>query len=113
MPPESALYCLYYYQYFRTRIRAEKRQEDQYMDWTEACESLKKRMFALAGCSWQGEVSFREGGTLRLQYEPQRLTVEAPDLSAAGRGLSRRPARSGTAGRFRNSARSGISRPAG
>ena len=57
------------------------------MDWTEACESLKKRMFALAGCAWPGEVSFREGGTLRLQYEPQRLTVEAPDLSAAGRGL--------------------------
>ena len=57
------------------------------MEWTEKCDALKKRMFALARCDWQGEVSFREGETLCLYPDPQRLTVEAPDLSAAGRGL--------------------------
>ena len=57
------------------------------MKWTENGEALKERMFALARCDWQGEVSFREGEMLRLHLDPQHLTVEAPDLSAAGRGL--------------------------
>lgn len=48
---------------------------------------LKRRMFALAGCDWAGEVCLKDGDELSLSLDDGRLTVEAPDLSAAGRGL--------------------------
>lgn len=44
-------------------------------------------MFALANCDWQGKVRFQEGNELCLSLEEACLTVEAPDISAAGRGL--------------------------
>ena len=50
-------------------------------------ERLKQRMFALANCDWQGKVRFQEGNELCLSLEEACLTVEAPDISAAGRGL--------------------------
>lgn len=53
----------------------------------EKFEGLKRRMFALAGCDWAGEVCLKDGDELSLSLDDGRLTVEAPDLSAAGRGL--------------------------
>ena len=53
----------------------------------EKFEGLKRRMFALAGCDWAGEVCLKDGDELSLSLDGGRLTVEAPDLSAAGRGL--------------------------
>lgn len=50
-------------------------------------ERLKQRMFALANCDWQGKVRLQEGGELCLSLEGNCLTIEAPDISAAGRGL--------------------------
>lgn len=57
------------------------------MEWMNKCEALKQRMFAFANCDWDGQVDFRQGETLRLALEGNRLTVEAPDLSGMGRGL--------------------------
>ncbi|MEE0299994.1 MAG: family 20 glycosylhydrolase [Christensenellales bacterium] len=53
----------------------------------KTCEALRQRMFALAGCDWTGEVCFKEGEELSLLMDGERLTVEAPDISAAARGL--------------------------
>lgn len=53
----------------------------------KTCEALRRRMFALAGCDWTGEVCFKEGEELSLLMDGERLTVEAPDISAAARGL--------------------------
>lgn len=53
----------------------------------KTCEALRQRMFALAGCDWVGEVCFKEGEELSLLMDGERLTVEAPDISAAARGL--------------------------
>lgn len=53
----------------------------------KTCEALRQRMFALAGCDWAGEVCFKEGEELSLLMDGERLTVEAPDTSAAARGL--------------------------
>ena len=53
----------------------------------KTCEALRQRMFALAGCDWAGEVCFKEGEELSLLMDGERLTVEAPDISAAARGL--------------------------
>ena len=53
----------------------------------KTCEALRRRMFALAGCDWAGEVCFKEGEELSLLMDGERLTVEAPDISAAARGL--------------------------
>lgn len=53
----------------------------------KTCEALRQRMFALAGCDWAGEVCFKEGEELSLSMDGERLTVEAPDISAAARGL--------------------------
>lgn len=53
----------------------------------KTCEALRQRMFALAGCDWAGEVCFKEGEKLSLLMDGERLTVEAPDISAAARGL--------------------------
>lgn len=53
----------------------------------KTCEALRRRMFALAGCDWVGEVCFKEGEELSLLMDGERLTVEAPDISAAARGL--------------------------
>ena len=53
----------------------------------KTCEALRRRMFALAGCDWAGEVCFKEGKELSLLMDGERLTVEAPDISAAARGL--------------------------
>ena len=53
----------------------------------EKFEGLKRRMFALAGCDWAGEVCLKDGDELSLSLDDGCLTVEAPDLSAAGRGL--------------------------
>lgn len=53
----------------------------------EKFEGLKRRMFALAGCDWAGEVCLKDGDELSLSLDDGRLTVEASDLSAAGRGL--------------------------
>lgn len=53
----------------------------------KTCEALRRRMFALAGCDWTGEVCFKEGEELSLLMDGERLTVEAPDISAAVRGL--------------------------
>lgn len=53
----------------------------------KTCEALRRRMFALAGCDWAGEVCFKEGEELNLLMDGERLTVEAPDISAAARGL--------------------------
>ena len=53
----------------------------------KTCEALRRRMFALAGCDWAGEVCFKEGEELCLLMDGERLTVEAPDISAAARGL--------------------------
>lgn len=53
----------------------------------KTCEALRRRMFALAGCDWKGEVCFKEGEELSLLMDGERLTVEAPDISAAARGL--------------------------
>ena len=63
------------------------RKGNKRMDWLEKCEALKSRMFALAHCDWKGDVSFKKSETLRLDLETQHLTVGAPDLSGAGRGL--------------------------
>lgn len=53
----------------------------------KTCKALRQRMFALAGCDWAGEVCFKEGEELSLLMDGERLTVEAPDISAAARGL--------------------------
>lgn len=53
----------------------------------KTCEALRRRMFALAGCDWTGEVCFKKGEELSLLMDGERLTVEAPDISAAARGL--------------------------
>lgn len=53
----------------------------------KTCEALRRRMFALARCDWTGEVCFKEGEELSLLMDGERLTVEAPDISAAARGL--------------------------
>ena len=53
----------------------------------KTCEALRRRMFALAGCDWAGKVCFKEGEELSLLMDGERLTVEAPDISAAARGL--------------------------
>ena len=53
----------------------------------KTCEALRQRMFALAECDWAGEVCFKEGEELSLLMDGERLTVEAPDISAAARGL--------------------------
>ena len=53
----------------------------------KTCEALRRRMFVLAGCDWAGEVCFKEGEELSLLMDGERLTVEAPDISAAARGL--------------------------
>lgn len=53
----------------------------------KTCEALRQRMFALAGCDWAGKVCFKEGEELSLLMDGERLTVEAPDISAAARGL--------------------------
>ena len=53
----------------------------------KTCEALRRRMFALAGCDWTGEVCFKEGEELSLLMDGERLTVETPDISAAARGL--------------------------
>lgn len=53
----------------------------------KTCEALRQRMFALAGCDWTGEVCFKKGEELSLLMDGERLTVEAPDISAAARGL--------------------------
>lgn len=53
----------------------------------KTCEALRQRMFTLAGCDWAGEVCFKEGEELSLLMDGERLTVEAPDISAAARGL--------------------------
>lgn len=53
----------------------------------KTCEALRQRMFALAGCNWAGEVCFKEGEELSLLMDGERLTVEAPDISAVARGL--------------------------
>ena len=53
----------------------------------KTCEALRQRMFALAGCDWTGKVCFKEGEELSLLMDGERLTVEAPDISAAARGL--------------------------
>ena len=53
----------------------------------KTCEALRRRLFALAGCDWAGEVCFKEGEELSLLMDGERLTVEAPDISAAARGL--------------------------
>ena len=53
----------------------------------KTCEALRQRMFALAGCDWAGKVCFKEGEELSLLMDGERLTVEAPDISAASRGL--------------------------
>ena len=53
----------------------------------KTCEALRRRMFALAGCDWTGEVCFKEGEELSLLMDGERLTVEAPDISEAARGL--------------------------
>lgn len=53
----------------------------------KTCEALRRRMFTLAGCDWAGEVCFKEGEELSLLMDGERLTVEAPDISAAARGL--------------------------
>ena len=53
----------------------------------KTCEALRQRMFALAGCDWAGEVCFKEGEELSLLMDGERLIVEAPDISAAARGL--------------------------
>ena len=53
----------------------------------KTCEALRQRMFALAGCDWAGEVCFKEGEELSLLMDGERLTVKAPDISAAARGL--------------------------
>lgn len=53
----------------------------------KTCEALRRRMFALAGCDWAGEVCFKEGEELSLLMDGERLNVEAPDISAATRGL--------------------------
>ena len=53
----------------------------------KTCEALRRRMFALAGCDWTGEVCFKEGEELSLLMDGELLTVEAPDISAAARGL--------------------------
>ena len=47
----------------------------------KTCEALRRRMFALAGCDWTGEVCFKEGEELSLLMDGERLTVEAPDIS--------------------------------
>ncbi len=57
------------------------------MAWNTACEALRERMFALAGCRWDGVVETRQGEALRLSREGDTLTVEAPDLSGVARGL--------------------------
>ena len=53
----------------------------------KTCEALRRRMFALAGCDWTGEVCFKKGEELSLLMDGERLTVEAPDISSAARGL--------------------------
>lgn len=53
----------------------------------KTCEALRRRMFALAGCDWAGEVCVKEGDELSLSMDGERLTVAAPDVSAAARGL--------------------------
>ena len=53
----------------------------------KTCEALRQRMFALAGCDWAGEVCFEEGDELSLSMDGECLTVAAPDVSAAARGL--------------------------
>lgn len=53
----------------------------------KTCGALRRRMFALAECDWAGEVCFKEGEELSLLMDGERLTVEAPDISAAARGL--------------------------
>lgn len=57
------------------------------MDWNQACERLRHRMFTLARCPWDGNVVCKQGPTLTAQLENSTLTLQAPDLSGAARGM--------------------------
>lgn len=57
------------------------------MEWNQACQALRQRMFALARCAWEGPVFYRRADILALAMEGGTLTVQAPDLSGIGRGL--------------------------
>ena len=57
------------------------------MDWNQACERLRHRMFTLARCPWDGKIRCTQGSSLTAQWEGDTLTIQAPDLSGAARGM--------------------------
>ena len=57
------------------------------MSWSQEIPALARRMFALAGVSLPWQVEARKAEELTLSLAGNTLTVCAPDLSGAGRGL--------------------------
>lgn len=57
------------------------------MDWNQTCDRLRNRMFALARCPWEGKVECVQGPVLTAALEGDVLTIQAPDLSGAARGM--------------------------
>lgn len=57
------------------------------MEWNTACTALRRRMFALAGCQWNGTIKYKQGAALRLTRNEDTIVIEAPDLSGVARGL--------------------------
>ena len=57
------------------------------MSWSQEIPALARRMFALAGVSLPWQVEARKAEELTLSLAGNPLTVCAPDLSGAGRGL--------------------------
>ena len=57
------------------------------MDWNQTCDRLRNRMFALASCPWEGKVECVQGPVLTAALEGDVLTIQAPDLSGAARGM--------------------------
>lgn len=57
------------------------------MDWNHACENLCRRMFSLAHCAWSGKVACTQGPLLTAGLSEDTLSIQAPDLSGAARGM--------------------------
>ena len=57
------------------------------MMWHDEIPTLAQRMFRMAGVPLTWQVEAREAEELTLSLSGDTLTVCAPDLSGAGRGL--------------------------
>ena len=57
------------------------------MKHNDSHPALRGRMFRLADCQWDGDISYTQGETLRLFWRGDTLELQAPDLSGVARGL--------------------------